>query len=276
MMGQLLFHTWRKVIVGILLSVGLWFNTSSAIAAEPEAFVFRENVEYAPYLYRHTNASGQATGVPQGYIPTLLKYLMDDHGIDIEFKVVPRNRVEATYEKGGLDGSILSRHWVSNPDEFVFSTPLALYRSVLFTSDMEQGELIPLAQLKNQYICARRGYKYPELDQLWEANNLIRVDFSDELLQLKGLVAERCQYAVMDEAIGRWYIGKQFKDHTFSIVSEESRVPLTLGFRKHNAAVMDKFNSTISRLKANGELAILQRVFKVIPYQDPQYQSDSP
>lgn len=233
---------------------------------EPDngSLVFRENAEFAPYLYRHTTANGKSSGAPQGYIPALLKYFADDHGIAIEYREMPTNRLEAAYVKGQLDAAILSEKWVSNPDKLVFSQPLGLYRSVIYTSDMPQRDLVPLMDLKSQYVCAQRGYRYPNLDAIWDTNNLIRVDFADEKLQLEGLIANRCQYAVMDEAVGRWYGKRVFKQHSFSIVSEESQVPLTIGFRKEMAHYAELFDSTISRLKANGELAILQRVFGVI------------
>ena len=232
--------------------------------AESETLIFRESSEFAPYIYRHGNASGKPSGAPQGYIPALLKYFADDHGITIDYREMPTNRLESAYEKGQLDAAILSDKWILNADNFIFSQPLGVYRTVIYTSDMPQRDLVPLVDLKSQYVCAQRGYRYPNLDLLWASNNLIRVDFADEKLQLEGLIANRCQYAVMDEAVGRWYGKKMFKQHSFSIVSEESQVPLTLGFRKDKTHYAELFDSTISRLKANGELSILQRVFGVI------------
>lgn len=230
-------------------------------------FVFHENVESAPYMYRHKSATGSQPSAPQGYLPALMKYFSDDHGIDIKYIEVPPNRLESSLQKKELHGAMLNKDWIDSPENFVFSQPLALYRTVLFTSDMDNVQIQPLEDIKSQYICAHRGYRYPNLDKLWEKNDLIRVDFADELLQLKGLVAQRCQYAVMDEAIGLWYAKKHFKKNKISLVSEESRLPLTIGFHKDKAEYAGLFQSTISRLQANGELSILQRVFKVNPYQ---------
>lgn len=259
----------RSLIFMVTVVTVFWCPFQEARADDNEKrLVFRENTEYAPYIYRHAGANGSKPSAPQGYIPTLLKYFSDDHGITVDYVEMPRNRVESAYEKNQLDASILNNRWVNSPDDFVFSQPLGLYRTVIFTSDASQRELVPLTNLKSQYVCAHRGYRYPNLDLLWDANNLIRVDFSDEKLQLQGLVAERCQYAVMDEGIGRWYMKKFFTGTEFSVVSEESQVPLTIGFRKDNAHYAELFDSTISRLKANGELAILQRVFGVTPFQD--------
>lgn len=266
-------HVWlslsvtRFILMLPVLVVMTWLPCQESRADnEAKRLIFRENTEYAPYIYRHASANGQRPAAPQGYIPALLKYFADDHGVTVDYVDMPRNRVESAYEKKQLDASILNSRWVSNPDDFVFSQPLGLYRSVIFTSDLPQQDLVPLTNLKSQYVCAHRGYRYPNLDLLWDANNLIRVDFNEEKLQLQGLLAERCQYAVMDEGIGNWYIRKFFSGNRFTVVSEESRVPLTIGFRKDQAHYAELFDSTISRLKANGELAILQRVFGVTPY----------
>lgn len=247
------------------------------IAAPPNAYaeddgslVFRENLQFAPYLHRTISARSGTVGKPQGFIPALLKFFTDDHGIQVEYLQIPRNRVVPSYAKQELDASILSPEWIDNPEEFIFSQPLGSYRTVLFTSDVTVTELIPIETIRSQYICARRGYRYPNFQHLWEQNNLIRVDFSDEYVQLQGLIAERCQYAILDEAVARWYISKHFRDKKLSVAAIESDIPLTIGFRKGKAALAEKFNSTISRLKANGELGILQRVFKVNEFKEHQ------
>ncbi|MDX1692398.1 MAG: transporter substrate-binding domain-containing protein [Ketobacteraceae bacterium] len=265
----------RKIqrAISFVVAFTFWLIPAGVHAQDTAALKFRESFAYAPYMYRNTNANGAAASVPQGYIPTLLKYLSDDHGIKIDYVEVPRNRLESAFQLRKLDGAILSERWVTDPGKFVFTQPLGLYRTVIYTSDMPSTDLVPLASLKSQYVCARRGYRYPNLDLLWEANNLIRVDFTEEKLQLEGLISERCQYAVMDEAIGRWYARRHFPGHTLTIVSEESRVPLTLGFHREKSHYAELFDSTIRRLRANGELAILQRVFGVIPYSENQNQT---
>ncbi|MCG8316702.1 MAG: transporter substrate-binding domain-containing protein [Pseudomonadales bacterium] len=248
-----------------LITVGLLSLSvaENALANDDKQLVFRENQQFAPYLHRTISAKSGTPGNPQGFIPALLKFFMDDHGVEVKYLQIPRNRVVPSYAKQELDASILSPEWIDNPDDFVFSQPLGSYRTVLFTSDVTINELISIESVKSQYICARRGYRYPNFQHLWKKNNLIRVDFSDEHVQLQGLIAERCQYAILDEAVARWYISKHFRDQKISIAAIESEIPLTIGFRKGKADMAEKFNKTISRLKANGELGILQRVFKV-------------
>lgn len=255
------FSVSRYLLVIVVTVFGVLSSTLAKADNESRTLVFRENIEQAPYIYR---AKGNKAKLPQGYLPALLKYFMDDHQININFIEVPRNRLTTAFDQRKLDASLLSPKWVPNPDEFVFTQPLGVYRSVLMTdADTHNGEPLDISQLKSAYICTRRGYRYPHLDKFWESNNLIRVDFSDELLQLKGLKADRCQYAVLDKAIADWYIKRHFKKKDFVVAGDETTVPLTLGFHKDKAEMAALFDSTISRLAANGELKILQRVFGV-------------
>ncbi|MCG8673658.1 MAG: transporter substrate-binding domain-containing protein [Pseudomonadales bacterium] len=254
--------------VAICAVVAFILSATHAVSARADdkdsTLVFRENIEKAPYIYR---MKGSNTKLPQGYIPALLKYFMDDHDVDLDFLIVPRNRVPSSFAQQKLDVALLSEKWIENPEDFTFSQPIARYRTVLVGEADSKNEIsFNISELKSAYICAHRGYVYPELDKYWESNNLIRVDFADELLQLKGLQADRCQYAIVEEAVASWYIKRHFKGQRMAIVAEENTVPLTLAFRKDKAEYAAMFDSTISRLKANGELNILQRVFGVAGY----------
>lgn len=254
----------RRLISAPLAAMFLFPTFSNAAEDTPAPLNFRENVQYAPYMYRF---KGNTAKLPQGYVPALLKYFMDDHKVQLEFVDVPRNRVPSSFAQKKLDAAVLSPKWIDNPEEFVFTQPLAAYKTVIVGDANQDGaQHIDFTQLENSYICASRGYRYPELDNYWKSNNLVRVDFSDELLQLKGLVADRCQYAVMDESIASWYIKRYFKSGNLKIVGEEVSLPLTIGFRKDKAEYAALFDNTISRLKANGELKILQRVFGVVGF----------
>ncbi|PIE41709.1 MAG: hypothetical protein CSA49_02095 [Gammaproteobacteria bacterium] len=245
------------VLTGAILTATGFYSPISTAGD----LTFLENQENAPYMYR---VAGSHSTLPRGYIPALLKYFIDDHKIDVDFLNIPQDQIAASFAQQKLDAAVLSAEWVANTDDFVFSQPLAKYTNVLIAEIKTDAKpQLRFSALKEAFICTQKGYHYPELDKYWDSNNLIRVDFANELSQLQGLLANHCEYAVIDKATADWYLKRSFKKEHLKVAGEGATIALTIGFRKDKAKYATLLDSTISRLKANGELKILQRVYKV-------------
>lgn len=209
---------------------------------------------YPPFIYlTHDN---QAAGL----VPDLLNQVAAEQGSKVVYSIYNRYRAEEALYSGEADAIILVKEWTASPEQLIFSQPLVevaeyLYQSTPFEPDMSLPDLID-----EKIICARRGYAYPQLDNLFAQNIATRVDTSSEITQFKMLIRNRCQLAIADNYTAHW-IQQQYgwEQQITQALPISSNTPYTVAFTKDNREFAEKFDKLIGKMKESGELTFLMQ-----------------
>ncbi|WP_448212464.1 substrate-binding periplasmic protein [Colwellia sp. MEBiC06753] len=188
-----------------LLTCMLLPTTLTAEELKPQALTFMVNTDGSPpYIYK--NKDNHFTGA----VPELLAMLPQ---YSINYVEYNRKRGEMALYQGKFDLALSAKAWLSQPEKFSFSLPVAQHKSFLF-SKQPFSDNFSLSELpKNAEICTRRLYQYPNLEDKFANQQFMRIDSPSQTTQVQMLLANRCQYAVLNEHIA---------EHLFSELTSSS------------------------------------------------------
>ncbi|HEX5793304.1 MAG TPA: transporter substrate-binding domain-containing protein, partial [Rheinheimera sp.] len=134
---------------------------------------------FPPYIYMEP-PQNQVIGI----IPDLLAPLFQQLGISVEYLLDNRAGAEKRLYKGDVDAMMLSADWATHPEQLLFSDAIIPYHDYLFARSEQELQQLP-QQLHGKKICTREYYVYPELEPLFSADTLVRIDSSSQEAQLR-------------------------------------------------------------------------------------------
>lgn len=228
---------------------------------------------YPPFIYPTKD-----NGTFAGLIPDLLNQVAKNEGVEVNYLLYNRFRAEESIYNGEIDATVLASEWATHPEKLIFSTPLLkindyFYQAAPFVPDTQLDTLI-----HNKLICARRGFAYPKLDQLFEREMADRVDTSSEVTQFKMLVRNRCQFAISNDLIAQWLIKQyQWQDKIFQFPNPINEpIGYTIAFTPKWKNFASKFDEHVAKLKENGELTVLLEKHLNVPMHHVLMGAESP
>lgn len=175
---------------------------------------------------------------------------------DVQFRVLPRKRLQAEIESGAADlYCYTNAGWLKG--DMLWSEPLIRNHDVIVTRrDTVQPKAIQA--LKNQRVGTVLGYQYPELEKLL-GPQFIRDDGLSEQQNLKKLLARRYDYLIMSELdflylFRQRELNKQLNQTTLRISSYDNACALS----RHSTIKLAQLNAAIQRLKKNNRIQAIQ------------------
>lgn len=181
----------------VLLCHCLWVIHSSAFATESKKVVrFAINTPgSAPYLYFDTKTQDY-----QGVLVDFFSSLEARSIYVATYMDSSRARNEQLLLDGQADVFLSSPEWLDHPTSFIFSDPIMVHASYIYSTRNFDGPFVP-QEHPNASVCTRYGFIYPVLQTHFEKANdgLVRVDSSSQTTMAAMLSKNRCDFAIMSE-----------------------------------------------------------------------------
>jgi hypothetical protein len=188
-----------------------------------------------------------------GVIPDLLKFAEQHSKLKFEFVDSHRNRNEKFVSSGMFDMFYSSIAWVDRPEDFISTIPIFTHESYLYSTEPFADDF-SLDESTVANVCARRGFKYPALEPLFENGNLVRIDSTSHPTMVKMLILGRCNMVEMNfkNANALIYTGEYSSTTFFRSKEATSSVPASLIINPKLTKERDLLNSFIKKFKAEG------------------------
>lgn len=259
-------HRRKKFSFRILVVLTLTLITTGLVQAEEtvtlrEAGVLRLNVGpngYPPYLI--IAPDGKYSGIVWDVVTQIagrLDYQVAPHQI-------PRKRVNQMILDGYIDATPRAREWTEEPERFLFTQPITEIREVFFTTRDNAFEYWEPSDIEGETVVTHLGYRYPELEPLFEAGKAKRFDVAKDRDMFRFLLdAEHFEVAVADEAVGRWIIRNngwqnELKVSDGAISNFGYRLMLAPGWQ----SFVEDFDRELVKMKATGELSAILNQYR--------------
>ena len=161
-----------------------------------------------------------------------------------KFVVVPRKRLDATLERGLVDGGCYYRpEWLET--KLNWSEPI-IPNDILLVSGSNVPKPSRLEDVVGKRIGVVLGYKYPELDAL--GSDYLREDAPNMPLNISKLLVGHVQYAVVDQ------MSLDFQQKTHPKLASFARLSVTkinasCGFSPASKIPFSEISSAIQRLE---------------------------
>lgn len=212
----------KFITVLVLLSclIAALHHESSADVEQQVVFLAPEYPPYASPTMAH-----------QGAAIELLHLLLQGSGFKPVVAFMPWPRIVDELKKGRVDGVLLL--WPDEVKQHNLKSTSALFQSRIgfyVRNEQRKQQDTSLASLKGQRICTVRGYIYPAV--LYQAG----LEFDEaltDMVNLQRLSLKRCDYAVMEYAVGEYLLSSP---HAAKLRAQLSwtepafaEVPLTFG-----------------------------------------------
>lgn len=200
----------------------------------------------------------------KGILVEVLEHIAFKHKITVHFRKLPRNRVLGLLETGGIDAAPMAKEWVSEPNRFVFTAPIARNRDVLFSLKSNPVIFSTPKDLSGIKIITRLGFKYPTFELWFKSGKIKRRDGNDEYGMLKMLLLKRGECAIINHLTGLWVIKQNPDLQNIYFVSDKevADVGYRLVFNKKWKSFVMKFNNDLALMKKNGELKRIMSAYQ--------------
>ncbi|WP_206484505.1 transporter substrate-binding domain-containing protein [Thalassotalea sp. G2M2-11] len=227
--------------------------TFQVIANDTLLFVVNDRGA-APYIYHNKTDWGYS-----GLIPDVLKELTDTGKLSIRYVSNSRQRAEESLYEHKVDMMMLSEAWLKHPEKVIVSEPIHMHRSFLYGTTPFPENFSLIDNQNSEFVCTRKGYVYPYLQEFLESKRLIRVDSNSQVSMMRMLYKQRCDYLVMNEFNAIQIMNlPEFKNKKLYHTSKPtSSVPLNIVLQKELYSVKKMIDRHIRKLKANGEITRL-------------------
>lgn len=193
-------QTAQRMLMMVVLSL-LW-NTAAAGAIRMAV----PDDTYPPYVEK--DAEDRVLG---GRLIAPFRAALADLGLELQLQSLPVLRSTHMLSAGQLDARMESSQWVAHPERFlwldlgIWLEDVLLYRADLpFRPDA-------LDMLEGTEVIAHMGYVYPQLDPLFGAGRLSRLDKYSEESMIDALLqapAESPRLMVMERGVWEWYASR--------------------------------------------------------------------
>lgn len=237
--------------MGALLGISL-----SATAAEPPLRFAVSDSWAMPMVQLERNRP------TQGILFDLMLSLATQVGAPAEFHVLPRARVQSAMENGEIDVRCYAvQSWLPKQSgDYLWSVPLLFQRDLLI-SRKDQPAAIDPAHLPRQTIGTVRGYTYPTLQALFEADQLQREDARNQEQVLEKLLAGRYRYAVSNQWTLDWFNQRLLPAEQLQAVAVLQEQEVGCYVRNDPSVPVQRILRTLLRMKMAGEIEEIIRLY---------------
>ena len=240
-----------RLALGALLFVSL----TGAAADAPLRFVVPDSWTMPMVQFER----GRPT---QGILYDVMLRLATQVGVPAEFHVLPRARVQSAMEHGEIDvRCYAAQSWLPNQSgDYIWSIPLWVQPDVLLSRPDPLTSADP-AHLTRQSIGTVRGYIYPTLQPLFDADKLDREDARNQEQVLEKLLAGRYRYAVSNQWTMDWFNQRLLPEQQLQSVAvlQEQRVGCYV--RNDPKVPVQRILRTLLRMKMSGEIDDIIRLY---------------
>ncbi|WP_237884938.1 substrate-binding periplasmic protein [Pseudomonas sp. PGPR40] len=201
---------------------------------------------------------GQPT---QGILHDMMISLATQVGVPAEFHILPRARVQNAMEHGEVDvRCYISKSWLPNQSEdYIWSVPLLVQRDLLIGRRV--SPLINPSDLPQQSIGTVRGYSYPTLQPLFDADRLHRDDARNQEQVLEKLLAGRYQYAVSNQWTLDWFNQRLLPDQQLQSVALVQEQSVGCYVRNDPKLPVQRILRTLQHMKTSEEIDDIIRLY---------------
>ncbi|WP_442108874.1 substrate-binding periplasmic protein [Pseudomonas sp. NUPR-001] len=172
-----------------------------------------------------------------------------------EYHVLPRLRLQAAMQRGGIDvRCFVMPSWSTEPsDTFSWTPPLFQQRDWL-VADHRHTLPASLATLPSQTIGTVLGFQYPTLQAQFDSGYFERDDARTQLQVLQMLQAGRYRYAISNQASLDWFNSQLPPDERLQplLVLEEQQLGCMV--RNDPSIPTQGILQTLQRMKQSGEI----------------------
>lgn len=249
--------------------LALWAGTAGATTPPPPGKPAPTLVlaitpeDYAPFFMRTPGATTKNSprrSTLVGIMPDALNRIAARLGSRVEFRSLPRARLEAALRDGSVDTILLAREWAKQPEHFLFSDPLVDLRDVVLV--VTDSPVRQLEDLRGKQIGTRIGYSYPELDAQFRAGLFFRRDADAEQAVLQMLILRRTDAAVLNEKVAEWLLQRQNQQGKVRTLHALGAVGYCFAFAPRHATLHQQFNAEIARLRSEGALQAILSTYR--------------
>lgn len=253
---------WRPILAGLLLTL-----PAAAMAGDPPSIrIAYSDAESPPHLIRAANVEGAK--IIGGLTKDFGDLLSSALAMQPNFQPMSRKRVEFGLQRGEADLMCLySPKWFSHPDWFDWSEPIWTQSDLLLAPADQAQRYKQVEDLAGKRVGATLGYRYPQLDPLFDKGAATRTDeiVIDSAFRLlkKGMV----DVVVAAEPVVVYYLAQDP-----AAASRYAVAPLELGKVETQCAVskkgtvpVAKVNAALESLKRSGKLAALMQRYYLPP-----------
>ena len=241
-----------RIALGALLLVSL----SVAAAEAPLRFVVSDS--WAMPMVQ-MERGGRPT---QGILHDIMLSLATQVGMPAQFHVLPRARVQNAMDHGEVDIRChVSPSWLPNlSGDYSWSVPLLVQRDLLI-GRRDSPTSVNLAGLQRQSIGTVRGYNYPTLQPLFDADRLHREDARNQEQVLDKLLAGRYHYAVSNQWTLDWFNQRLLPDRQLQSVALVHEQTVGCYVRNDPKVPVQRILNTLQHMKMSGEIDDIIRLY---------------
>jgi polar amino acid transport system substrate-binding protein len=198
----------------------------------------------------------------QGILYDMMLSLATQVGMPAEFHVLPRARVQNAMDHGEVDIRChVSQSWLPNlPGDYIWSVPLLVQRDLLI-GQRNSPTSVNLADLPGQSIGTVRGYSYPTLQPLFDADRLHREDARNQEQVLEKLLAGRYLYAVSNQWALDWFNQRLLPDQQLQSVALVHEQTVGCYVRNDPKMPVQHILDTLLKMKTSGEINDIIRLY---------------
>ena len=197
----------------------------------------------------------------QGILHDMMLSLATQVGVPAEFHILPRARVQNAMEHGEVDvRCYISKSWLPNQSgDYIWSIPLLVQRDLLIGRRVSPS--INPADLPQQSIGTVRGYNYPTLQPLFDADRLHRDDARNQEQVLEKLLAGRYRYAVSNQWTLDWFNQRLLPDQQLKSVALVQEQTVGCYVRNDPKVPVQRILGTLLQMKMSGEIDDIIRLY---------------
>lgn len=198
----------------------------------------------------------------QGILHDMIISLATQVGMPAEFHVLPRARVQNAMDHGEVDIRChVSQSWLPNlSGDYIWSVPLVVQRDLLI-GRRDSPTSVNLADLPRQSIGTVRGYSYPTLQPLFDADRQHREDARNQEQVLEKLLAGRYRYAVSNQWTLDWFNQRLLPDRQLQSVALVHEQTVGCYMRNNAKLPVQRILDTLLQMKTSGEINDIIRLY---------------
>lgn len=240
--------TMKPLLVAFALAAGL---ASSVSVAET---IKLTNGEWPPF----TSKDFQYGGV----LSRIVTEAFAAEGVTVEYEYMPWKRAYAAAKSGEADGSV---GWAPTPDHVAdlhMSDPVITVKKGLFHLKSTPFTWTSLADLSKWKVGCTAGYSYgDEWDQAIKSGALKVEEVATDEQDIRKLLAKRIDVFAMETDVATHLIQTMLTPDEAAAITlaakDLSETPICVALSRQsakNAALIEKFNDGLRKLKADGRL----------------------
>lgn len=229
--------------------VFMWLLFCSPLMAKTLVFNTSQH-GYPPFLINHEG------NTHSGIMFQVLEKITHKLGYRLDTLNLPKMRVSILMDTGNLDATATAMEWVSNSDKYVFSDVIIKVKDLLAWEKSRPITFIEIEDLFGKTIGTHHGYRYPLLDEHFNAKTIKALSASSEFSMLKNTLHNRVDATVINATVAKWIIKNdpsmvgKFEFSEKNLGSFGYRIMFSAKWK----SFAEQFNKELALMKETGEL----------------------